>query len=178
MPDRSPTDRPHPPASDPPSPQRRPADRPHAPASDPPSPQRRAALGTLGRTLGALAAGCAALPAAGCIGAIVDPDAVTEMPLSEVPQGRKNILHAGRRVELLRQGGDVTARLLICTHEFCDLFWYDAEGNYRCTCHDGRFLADGRPRSGPVSKPMFELPTRIEGGTLFVGPAGELTVTG
>ena len=67
---------------------------------------------------------------------------------------------------------------MICSHEFCDLTWYQAEDNYRCTCHEGKFFPDGRPKSGPVNKPMFVLPTRIEGETLIIGPAGELTLTG
>jgi Rieske Fe-S protein len=75
-------------------------------------------------------------------------------------------------------GGAVSARLLICTHEFCDLFWHDVDNAYRCTCHDARFAPDGSPRSGPVSKPMFELPAHIEGDRVLVGPAGELALTG
>lgn len=146
--------------------------------SDPRSPQRRQALKTFGKAVGALALGPAALSAAACGGPLIDPDALTELPLADVPQGRKMILHASRRVELRRDGDQVTARLMICTHEFCDLTWYEAETSYRCTCHDGKFFADGRPRSGPVSKPMFELPTRIEGTTLIIGPAGELALSG
>jgi len=160
----------------------KPADRrPHpAPAAslDPQSPQRREALKTFGKTLGALAVGSATLAASGCIGPLVDPQAVSEVPLADVPQGRKMVMHAGRRVELRRNGDVVTARLMICTHEFCDLTWYDAEDNYRCTCHEGKFFPDGRPKSGPVNKPMFELPTRIDGDTLYIGPAGELTLSG
>jgi Rieske Fe-S protein len=147
-------------------------------AGDPRSPQRREALVTLGRALGGLALGCSAIAASACGGPLVDPDAVTEVPLADVPQGRKMVMHAGRRVELRRDGDTVHAKLMICTHEFCDLTWYQAEDNYRCTCHDGKFYPDGRPKSGPVNKPMFELPTRVEGSTLYIGPAGELALSG
>jgi len=153
-------------------------DRSDATVPDPRSPERRAALKTIGRTIGAVAIGSGAMAATGCGGPLVDPDAVSEMPLAEVPQGRRMVMHAGRRVELRRAGDTVTARLMICTHEFCDLTWYEAENNYRCTCHNGNFFPDGRPKSGPVSKPMFELPTRVDGGTLFIGPAGELALSG
>jgi Rieske Fe-S protein len=146
--------------------------------TDPQSPQRRQALKTFGKAVGALAVGSAALSTSACVGPLVDPDALTEIPLDDVPQGRKMVMHADRRVELRRDGDAVTARLMICTHEFCDLTWYEAENNYRCTCHEGKFAPDGRPESGPVSKPMFELPTHIEGDTLIIGPAGELTLTG
>jgi len=146
--------------------------------SDPKSPQRRQALKTFGKAVGALAVGPAALSAAACAGPLIDPDALTDMPLADVPQGRKMIMHANRRVELRRDGDQITARLMICTHEFCDLTWAEAETSYRCTCHDGKFFADGRPRSGPVSKPMFELPTRVEGARLIIGPAGELALSG
>ncbi len=145
---------------------------------DPASPERRQALKTFGKTIGALAVGSAALSATACAGAFIDPDAITEMPLADVPQGRKMIMHDDRRVELRRDGDRVVARLMICSHEFCDLTWHEAEDNYRCTCHEGKFFPDGRPKSGPVSKPMFELPTRLEGATLIIGPAGELTLSG
>lgn len=146
--------------------------------TDPRSPQRREALKKLGKAIGALALGSAALSASGCAGPLIDPEAITRMPLADVPQGRKMVLHADRRMELRRDGDQVTARLMVCTHEFCDLTWYERENNYRCTCHDGKFFPDGRAKSGPVSKPMFELPTRIDGDTLIIGPAGELTLSG
>ncbi len=150
---------------------------PRLPA-DPQSPQRREALKKFGKALGALAVGSAALSASGCAGPLVDPEAITRIPLADVPQGRKMVLHADRRVELRRNDDAVIARLMICTHEFCDLTWYEPEDNYRCTCHDGSFFPDGRPKSGPVNKAMFELPTRIDGDTLIIGPAGELTLSG
>ncbi len=146
-------------------------------AGDPPSPGRREALKRLGRSFGALAVGSLVMSGAGCA-PLVDPGAITRIPLADVPQGRKMILHADRRVELHRAGDTVTAWLMICTHEFCDLTWYEVEDNYRCTCHDGRFFPDGRPKSGPVNRPMFVLPARVEGDTLIVGPAGELELTG
>jgi Rieske Fe-S protein len=145
---------------------------------DPRSPERRQALETLGKAIGAVVVGAGGVASAACAGPLVDPDALTELSLSDVPRGRKMVLHAGRRVELRRDGDRITARLMICTHEFCDLTWYEAENNYRCTCHEGKFFPDGRPKSGPVSKPMFELPTRIEDDTLVIGPAGELTLAG
>jgi len=63
---------------------------------------------------------------------------------------------------------------MVCTHEFCDLAWHEAEDNYRCACHDGKFFPDGRPKSGPVGTAMFVLPARIAGDIVIVGPAGEL----
>ena len=144
--------------------------------SDPRSPERREALKRIGRSLGALAVGSLVLSGAGCA-PLVDPSAITRLPLADIPQGRKMILHADRRVELRRAGDTVTARLMVCTHEFCDLTWYEVEDNYRCTCHDGRFFPDGRPKSGPVSRPMFVLPARIDDDTLIIGPAGEIELT-
>jgi len=145
---------------------------------DPRSPQRREALKLLGRTVGAFAAASAALASGACLGSIVDPDAISRIPLADVPQGRSVVFHASRRVSLARDGETITARLMICTHEFCDLTWIDAEDNYHCNCHAAKFFPDGRPKDGPVNKPMFEIPVRIEGDTLVLGPAGELSLTG
>ena len=136
---------------------------------------RRRMLKLLGGLLGSAATGSLA---SGCVPALVDPEAITRVRLREVPQGRRIIMHANRRVELLREGDTITARLMVCTHEFCDLTWLQNENNYHCTCHAAKFFPDGRPKSGPVEKPMFELPARVDGDELIVGPAGELTFTG
>ena len=144
-----------------------------AASAGPRSLERRETLKRLGRSFGALAIGSLVMSRTACA-PLVDPDTITEIPIADLPEGRKIILHADRRLELIRKGDTVTARLMICTHEFCDLTWYEVENNYRCTCHDGRFFPDGRPKSGPVSTSMFVIPAHIVGDTLIIGPAGEL----
>ncbi len=89
---------------------------------------------------------------------------------------RLKIDHHGEPVELQRAGDVVVARSLICTHEYCRMFWHPASDGYRCPCHGAQFAADGSPRSGPVVRYMWTLPTRVEGDTVFVGGLGEQAV--
>ena len=144
-----------------------------AASADPRSAGRREALKRLGRSFGALAVGSLVMSRTACA-PIIDPNTITEIPIDDLPEGRKIIFHADRRVELSRSGDTVAARLMVCTHEFCDLTWHEAENNYRCACHDGKFFPDGRPKSGPVGTAMFVIPARIAGDIVIVGPAGEL----
>ena len=138
---------------------------------------RREALKRLGCSLGALAVGSLVMSETACA-PLIDPNTVTEIPVGNLPEGRKIIFHADRRVELSRRGDTVTARLMVCTHEFCDLTWHAAEDNYQCACHNGKFFPDGQPKSGPVSTAMFVIPARITGDIVVVGPAGELELAG
>ena len=49
----------------------------------------------------------------------------------------------------------------------------------RAAVFAGCFMVTGLPSlSLGAGKTMFELPTRIQGDTLFIGPAGELTLSG
>ena len=143
----------------------------------PRSAGRRKVLKRLGCSFGALAVGSLGMSATACA-PLIDPNTVTEIPVGDHPQGRKIIFHADRRVELSRSGDTVTARLMVCTHEFCDLTWHAAEDNYQCACHNGKFFPDGQPKSGPVSTAMFVIPARIAGDIVVVGPAGELELAG
>lgn len=123
-------------------------------------PVRRRTLQVLGGALGAAATGTFL----GACSRERDPEVVTPVPLSEVPLGeRVKVRHQGWPVELLRTEEGVTARLLICTHEYCELFWYPQDAVYHCPCHGARYDARGRPRSGPISTPMETIGARIVG---------------
>ncbi|MCS7224585.1 MAG: Rieske (2Fe-2S) protein [Armatimonadetes bacterium] len=56
----------------------------------------------------------------------------------------------------------------ICTHAACAVNWDDKRQGFYCPCHDALFARDGRVLSGPPPRPLDELPTKIEGGYLFV----------
>lgn len=108
----------------------------------------------------------------GCAGGRAAPDAVTHVPLSDVPAGEHvRIDHHGEPVDLLRDGDRVQARSLVCTHEYCQMFWHADGDAYRCPCHGATFSPGGRPRTGPVSAPMWTLPARIEGDRIVIGGA-------
>ncbi len=107
---------------------------------------------------------------AGCGGARAAPEAVSRLPLLSLPIGqRTKIDHHGEPVELLRTASEIVAKSLVCTHEYCRMFWHRASNGYRCPCHGAQFAPDGTPRSGPIKLPMWALPVRIEGDEVVVG---------
>lgn len=130
---------------------------------------RRKAIKLVAGTAGTLAFGQLGLLTA-CGGARAAASAISRLPLAAVPLGeRVKFDHHGESVELLRSETEVVARSLVCTHEFCALFWHGASNAYRCRCHGAQFTPDGQPRSGPISAPMWTLPARVEGDEVVVG---------
>lgn len=94
---------------------------------------------------------------------------VTRLLLDDVPDGgRLRVLHGGRPVELRRVGGEVTARSLVCTHFACEVRWEAERQLYVCPCHDGLFAPDGRVVGGPPSRPLPELPVRLQGSEVVL----------
>ena len=93
------------------------------------------------------------------------------LPLGRFPSGvRVTVSISGHPVEILRSASGVTARSLLCTHQGCEVSWSEAQGAYRCPCHEGRFDAGGNPVEGPPPRPLATLPARVEGSLLLVGP--------
>jgi len=133
---------------------------------------RRRFLATAGRAAAACAAAPLLLPLAGCSGGDDQTAAapVLRVELATLPDGERVRYQLGDDpVELRRQGGEVTVRSLICTHQGCEVHWRPEENDYLCPCHHGRFDASGRPVFGPPPQPLRTLPVRVEDGTVIVG---------
>jgi len=130
---------------------------------------RRHALRVLGRLTGA-----------GVLGALTScgeaQPAELRLPLSQVPVGaRQDLQLGGTPIELLRTEAGVEARSLLCPHMGCRVVWRDQEGEYFCPCHEGRFDPEGTVVSGPPPKPLRQIPARIEGDQIVVGPGDRLS---
>ena len=69
-----------------------------------------------------------------------------------------------RSVYLVRSGDDVLALDARCTHLGCNVRYRD--GEFHCPCHQGAFDGEGQPISGPVSKPLERMETRVQGGMI------------
>lgn len=133
---------------------------------DIPSPMRRRTLRVLGGAAGAAAAG--ALAAGGC-SRERDPELVTRITLDMVPIGERiRVDHQGDPVEVNRTEQGVVARVMLCTHVRCEVFWYDRDGVYHCPCHAARFAPDGTPVSGPISVPLVVIEAWIEDAQIHV----------
>lgn len=56
----------------------------------------------------------------------------------------------------------------ICTHLGCVVPWNAQLQEFACPCHRAFYARDGARISGPQPRGLDPLPTKIEGGTLFV----------
>jgi len=75
----------------------------------------------------------------------------------------------GGPVELVRSGTGVAARSLLCSHYGCRVSWRPERSQYVCACHQGAFDAEGRPVSGPPTRPLREVAVVVEGDDVLVG---------
>lgn len=69
-----------------------------------------------------------------------------------------------------RSGLDFTVFDIHCTHLGCGVRWTPSAERFFCPCHGGVYNADGRVIAGPPPFPLYRYATRIENGTLYVGP--------
>jgi Rieske Fe-S protein len=133
--------------------------------------------GAIGAALAALLGGAVASPGlsarrqtwvdAGPTAALAEARP-TEVALGFEREDGYRIVRDRRVVYLLREGGGVRALSAVCTHLGCRVAWHDAEKQFRCPCHGGRFDAGGTVVGGPPPRPLDELPARIDGGRVHV----------
>jgi cytochrome b6-f complex iron-sulfur subunit len=129
----------------------------------------------LGQGFGLLGA-CFCLPLldllAGCQQEDGDPaPGPVSVPVAMLSPGKRITVEvAGQPVELLRTESGVTARSLRCTHQGCKVKWHEAEQQYICPCHEGKFDADGQVVYGMPRRPLAVLTARIEGNQVIVDP--------
>ena len=57
-----------------------------------------------------------------------------------------------------------------CTHLGCAYHWEGSEGRFVCPCHGSEFGIDGRVLQGPAKRPLDRYETKVEAGTLLIGP--------
>jgi Rieske Fe-S protein len=98
------------------------------------------------------------------------PDRRLRLPLASLdPGGRLEIEYGGEPAEVVREGTGVLARSLLCSHFGCRVEWQAAAERYRCPCHEGIFDREGRPVSGPPTRPLRLLPVEVAGQDILVG---------
>lgn len=69
-----------------------------------------------------------------------------------------------------RRGDGENVKVLssICTHLACNVIWKPEQNIFECPCHSGRYDAEGKPISGPPTKPLVILEHKIEDENLLV----------
>jgi cytochrome b6-f complex iron-sulfur subunit len=137
------------------------------PGPAPAALDRREALAALGALIafGIAAPRCACGPS----GEPLKPGQVALSLDSLRPGVRTVVVVAGNPVEVVRSGDAVTARLLRCTHMGCIVRWKEAEGEYVCPCHDGRYDAAGNVLAGPPPLPLRPVAVAVSGDRVILG---------
>ena len=69
------------------------------------------------------------------------------------------------------ENGDFVAYSAVCTHQGCDVAYNQDEGTLDCPCHGSVFdPANGAEvLNGPATRPLPEIPVRVEGGEVVRG---------
>ena len=67
-----------------------------------------------------------------------------------------------------RPDGSITAFSPICPHLGCGYRWNPDTSHFECPCHASIYDINGRVLSGPAPRGLDTLPSRIEGGILYV----------
>jgi len=55
-----------------------------------------------------------------------------------------------------------------CTHLGCNVAWNEAEQQFRCPCHGGRFDRQGNVVGGPPMRPLDRFDVEIAGGEMTI----------
>lgn len=66
------------------------------------------------------------------------------------------------------QSGELRVLSAVCTHLGCIVPWNEAKQSFACPCHKGFFSKDGERISGPPPRGLDPLPSKVEGGILYV----------
>jgi Rieske Fe-S protein len=88
---------------------------------------------------------------------------------SELPDGARVIVMDGSvPIEISREGEQVYARSLLCTHQGCEVSWNSESAQYMCPCHEGVFNHSGDPVMGPPREPLRRFAVEQSDGYLQV----------
>ena len=129
-----------------------------------PSRSRRSTLGALIASALGGALLWRFLTPKGASGAASGQGAV-EVRLADVPAEGALVLPT-QRCAIVRQGADVTALDLTCTHLGCTV--KGTPQGFACPCHGSRFGPDGSVRRGPAERPLARLAVARTGETVKV----------
>lgn len=136
--------------------------------------KRRAAAATITRRAAIAATMAAPLVAlAACRQEEPLPEGVS-VPLASLPEGRRvRVLRGEEPVELLREGDEVRALSLWCTHLGCEVAWSASRGRYLCPCHEGEYDAAGHAVAGPPPRDLVAI-ALVRGRDRVVLPPGNV----
>lgn len=95
------------------------------------------------------------------------------LPKSGIKKFEYSLEREGKRftnlVFLKRDEKGLTALSPFCTHLGCLIKWNNAQNEFVCSCHGGKFDKEGNVIAGPPPKPLEKMPLEIRDGKVFLG---------
>ena len=92
------------------------------------------------------------------------------VPLDDLPLNRRVLFdYQDRTVEIVRSENGCRARVMLCTHQGCNIRWIEEEQIYLCACHEGRFNPEGQPIYGPPRETLKELTVMLTPTEAVIG---------
>lgn len=90
---------------------------------------------------------------------------------SQVPPGSAHFFQFRGKPAVILQptAGQFTALSAVCTHLGCIVQWKEAQKEFLCPCHAGRFAPDGRVLGGPPPRPLEQLTVAVANDKLLIG---------
>jgi cytochrome b6-f complex iron-sulfur subunit len=76
-----------------------------------------------------------------------------------------------KKVIVIRDPSDSTkllARTANCNHRNCMVNWASQDVQFRCPCHNSRFVVDGHVVRGPATQALSPLTVTVEGPNVIV----------
>jgi len=71
-------------------------------------------------------------------------------------------------VYALRNGQQVKVYSPTCTHMGCNVAWDSNAAEFQCPCHGGRYNIQGEVVGGPPPRPLTELASSLQDGTIWI----------
>jgi cytochrome b6-f complex iron-sulfur subunit len=125
--------------------------------------------------MGAASAGAVAYPVVSFLGrpASLQGAQALKVPIAELSEDQARYVDLqGEQIAILYTGKQAKAFNASCSHLGCLVAWDSLKHVFHCPCHGAVFDDQGRPVSGPVSKPLTPVPFREADGCLVIGEGG------
>ncbi|MCK6456354.1 MAG: ubiquinol-cytochrome c reductase iron-sulfur subunit [Phycisphaerae bacterium] len=135
-------------------------------------PSRRGFVELCIGAMGATSAGAVAYPVVAFLGRPASVEGVTtiKVPVAELQEDQARYVDwQGQQIVILYTGRTPKVLSASCSHLGCLVAWDNVKHVFHCPCHGAVFDDQGRPVSGPVSKPLAAVPFQLSEGNVVIG---------
>ena len=134
-------------------------------------PARRRFLEACLGGMGVASAGAVAYPVIAFLGRPVDVSASQkiELPIAELNEDQARYFdRQGQQIVVLYTQGVPKVLNASCSHLGCIVAWDNVKHVFHCPCHGALFDDLGQALSGPVTKPLAEVPFEVKDGKVII----------